>query len=330
MLHSVSTATPQRISFMGGGSDIPSYFRQHTGAVVSMAIRQYVYVTVKRHSPLFEEKYRISYSKTESVHSRDEIQNDIIRSCIEFSEIDEPLHIITSSDLPSQSGLGSSSSFCVGLLKALHELRGDHVSVGQLAEEACEIEINLLEKPIGKQDQYAAAFGGLNYFEFNSDESVTIESLPLAATSQNLIEDLFLLWTGVSRSADDVLSEQGEHLAQNIKALHELVERAKSLKKSFRSGEATSQSIGAALSGGWKIKKTLGELIDSNETSQILDELTGLGSYGHKISGAGGGGFILGVANQATFNNIRRKFGNIRVLRPGYSPNGSWTVGKID
>ena len=162
----VTTITPQRLGFAGGGTDLPAFYRQHGGAVLSSAIDKYIYVTVKRHSPLFNENYRLSYSKTEHVNSLDEIENDIARECLRLVDVEPPLFIATASDLPVSSGLGSSSSFAVGLLYALHTLRGEDVSAGQLAEEACHVELNVLGHPIGKQDQYAAAFGGLNYISF--------------------------------------------------------------------------------------------------------------------------------------------------------------------
>ena len=162
----VTTITPQRISFAGGGTDFPDFYLKNGGAVVSATIDKFVYVTVKRHSELFREKYRLSYSQTEHVDEIDSIENDIARECLRFLNVDPPLFISTTSDLPVSSGLGSSSSFAVGLLLALHNLRGESVTAGQLAEEACHIEIEVLGKPIGKQDQYAAAFGGLNFYEF--------------------------------------------------------------------------------------------------------------------------------------------------------------------
>ena len=168
----VTTITPQRLSFAGGGTDLPDFYEQHGGAVVSSTIDKYLYVTVKRHSPLFNEVYRLSYSKTEHVDHLEDIENDIARECLKLVHVEPPLFIATAADLPAQSGLGSSSSFAVGLLYALHTMRGEEVSAGQLAEEACHVEIGLLKRPIGKQDQYAAAFGGLNYMSFQRDGRV--------------------------------------------------------------------------------------------------------------------------------------------------------------
>ena len=191
----VSTITPQRISFVGGGTDLPAFYESHDGEVISSAIAQYVYVTVKRHSPLFQEAYRLSYSKTEHAHKLDDIENGIARECLRLVHVEPPLYIATAADLPASSGLGSSSSFAVGLLHALHLLKGERVSPGQLAEEACEIEINILGNPIGKQDQFAAAFGGLNHMLFKKNGRVEIDHLVL---QDNLIDEIFenslLIW----------------------------------------------------------------------------------------------------------------------------------------
>jgi D-glycero-alpha-D-manno-heptose-7-phosphate kinase len=160
-IQSVLSLAPLRVSFLGGGTDISSFYNFHKGAVVSAAIDKFVYVHIKRHDPLFQERYRISYSETEHALERNHIKNDIVRACLEFLEMDEPLQISTSADLPANSGLGSSSSFAVAVLLGLHAMKNENVSPVQIAEEAYAVEVSLLSSPIGKQDQYAAAFGGI-------------------------------------------------------------------------------------------------------------------------------------------------------------------------
>src|ERR671926_26814 len=162
----IMTRTPLRVSFAGGGTDLADFYEREPGAVFSTAINKYIYVTVKRHGRIFNESIRLNYSKSEQVLRIDDIENDIARECLRFLEIEPPVYISTVADLPASTGLGGSSSFAVGLLNALHAFRGERVSAGQLAEEACHIEIDVLRQPIGKQDQYAAAFGGLNFFSF--------------------------------------------------------------------------------------------------------------------------------------------------------------------
>src|SRR6266540_1389248 len=180
----VLTRTPLRVSFAGGGTDLAAFYESQYGAVVSTAINKYIYVTVKRHGAIFNEPIRLNYSKSEQVNRIDEIENNIARECLRFLEIDPPIYVSTVADLPASTGLGGSSSFAVGLLNALHAYRGERVSAGQLAEEASYIEIEVLNEPIGKQDQYAAAFGGLNVFCFKSGGDVTVE--PVRVTNGNL------------------------------------------------------------------------------------------------------------------------------------------------
>src|SRR5690348_14547255 len=184
----VVTRTPLRVSFAGGGTDLADFYERDYGAVFSTAIDQYVYVTVKRHSELNREPIRINYSSTELVDTVDQIQNNIARECLRFLKIDPPIYISTVGDLPASTGLASSSSLAVGLLNALHAYRGDRGSPGQLAEEATQIRINVLTNPIGKQDQYAAAFGGLTFFRFSPGGGVTVEPVRVR---NNFLEELF-------------------------------------------------------------------------------------------------------------------------------------------
>ena len=209
------TITPQRLSFAGGGTDLPGFYERHGGAVVSSTIDKYIYVTVKRHMPLFNEAYRLSYSKTERIDDLNDIENDVARECLRLVQVDPPLFIATAADLPQKTGLGlgSSSSFAVGLLYALHVMRGEDVSAGQLAEEACHVEIGVLGHPIGKQDQYAAAFGGLNYMAFQRDGRVHLDSVHVPDNGvANLFCHFMLFWTGVQRDAREVLREQRDNI----------------------------------------------------------------------------------------------------------------------
>jgi len=292
-LHAVTTMTPLRVSFLGGGTDFPAFHETDEGLVVSMAIQQFIYVTVKRHSPLFGERYRISYSETENVNSIGEIQNEIVRACIEMIGIQEPLFVATASDIPSMSGLGSSSSFTVGLLNALHVMIGESVSAGQLAEEACEVEISKLQKPIGKQDQYAAAFGGLNSFRFHTDGRVSIDAITLDRQTSTVLNDLVLLWTGMQRKAESILHEQNERTAQNQDALNTLVDYSIEFKDQLLSGNLTLPGLADRLTQSWQIKRGLA----SNVTSGLLDDAfnrcLSAGALGGKLLGAGGGGFLL-------------------------------------
>ena len=175
----VVTRTPLRISFAGGGTDLPEFYQVEEGAVLSTAVNKYVYVTVKRHSELFNEPIRLNYSRSEQVNTIAEIENNIARECLKFLKVEPPIYVSTVADMPASTGMGGSSAFAVGLLNALHAFRGERVTAGQLADEACHIEMEILGEPIGKQDQYAAAFGGLNLLRFGRDGRVTVEPQPV-------------------------------------------------------------------------------------------------------------------------------------------------------
>src|SRR5215208_2482972 len=204
----IMTRTPLRVSFAGGGTDLAEFYEREWGAVFSTAIDKYIYVTVKRHGTVFNEAVRINYSKSEQVQRVDDIENDIARECMRFLKIEPPIYISTVADLPASTGLGGSSSFAVGLLNALHAFRGERVAAGQLAEEATHIEIDVLKQPIGKQDQYAAAFGGLNLFCFGKS-GVTVHPQHIAKRKlDTLFESIMMFWTGMQRDASTVLEDQ--------------------------------------------------------------------------------------------------------------------------
>lgn len=308
-IHSVSTITPLRVSFFGGGSDFPKHYETHGGFVVSMAIQEFIYVTVKRHSPIFGEKYRVSYFETEHVDEIGQIKNDIVRACLELIGIKEPLFISTAADIPAQSGLGSSSSFAVGLLNALHTFSGRAVSAGQLAEEAVKVELGILGRPIGKQDQYAAAFGGLNSFEFRKDGRVNVDALNLDASGPLPIDNLYLVWTGVQRAAHTILKEQKENSNWNAAKLTQLASLARKFKRDLLQGEINDKNLSDALTESWLLKKSLASDITSGHLDEVFSQMVRAGALGGKLLGAGGGGFFMAyVPNQARDRFLREMF----------------------
>jgi len=328
----VTTITPQRISFVGGGTDLPFFYREHEGGVISSAINQYVYVTVKRHSPLFQEEYRLSYSKTEHANRLDDIENRIARECLRLVTVESPLYIATAADLPASSGLGSSSSFAVGLLHALHLFKGDRVSPAQLAEEACEVEINILGNPIGKQDQYAAAFGGLNHIIFKKNGRVEIDPLVL---QDNLIERIFqnsvLVWSGMQRDASSVLSKQNEKLTGLMDMYRSLIKDVQACKELFLSPqEDFLRHFGGLLDSTWKTKKGLEDSISCSSIDDIHSQIKSIGGYGGKLSGAGGGGFCYEIVPDELHPKIIKAFGRARVLKVGYEPLGSRLLNAVN
>jgi len=296
---SVLTLAPLRISFLGGGTDLPDFYNAYTGKVVSAAINKYVYVHVKRHDPLFQERYRVSYSQIEYADTRDQIQNGIARSCLELLNIDEPLQISTSADIPASSGLGSSSSFAVALLLGLHELLGQSPSAAQLAEEAAHVEIGMLKEPIGKQDQYSASFGGLNQYMFEKDERVTIKPLPLSDETVNkFFGNSLLIWTGEARSASAVLKDQRQNKESNVEGLLELARLADKFTDALLAPYLDFSQLGLLIKQGWDLKKNFSTLISTTQSEKIFSLLESNKSLGYKLLGAGGGGFVYSIFEQ--------------------------------
>ena len=216
----IISQTPYRVSFAGGGTDLPAFYRREYGAVLSTTIDQHMYVTIHRR---FEPTIRVSYSRTETSSSLDGIQHELVREAMRQAEIDEPLEITTIGDVPAGTGMGSSSSLTVGLLNALYAYQHRVVGPQLLAEQACRIEIDVLKKPIGRQDQYAAAFGGINYIRFNSDDTVDIEPLPCRAeTLTELEQRTLLLYTGQTRDANSILEQQSSGTADRMEVLRQM------------------------------------------------------------------------------------------------------------
>ena len=282
--------TPLRISFFGGGTDFPSFFMEEGGCVLSSAIDKYIFVSVKER---FDEKLRVGYTQTEMVDCIDEIQHELIRESLRMTGIRSSLEVTTMGDIPSEgSGLGSSSTVTVGALHAMYTYQGEMVSAETLAREACRIEMDILKKPIGIQDQYIAAYGNLRYFEFLPDGQVKTEKVKLDPESRRAFNDRFLLFfTGVSRRADNILKEQKENIKDRITILREIKQMVHEARKVLDGGDF--DIFGQLLHESWKLKKSLAGSI----TNGVIDDLYELarrnGAIGGKITGAGGGGFLL-------------------------------------
>jgi len=320
----VTTRTPLRVSFFGGGTDLRDYYGRDYGAVVSTTIDKYVYVTVKPHGALFNESFRLNYSKTEQTATAEEIENDIAREAIRFCEVDAPLYISTVADLPSGSGLGSSSSFAVGLLHAFHTMKGRRITPGELAASACRVEIDILGKPIGKQDQFAAAYGGLNYIRFDANERVSITPIGLSAQNTALLFSSFLLfWTGISRSADDVLSDQKQRAAINVGPLDRMLEIADRACELLHDPDLSLQQFGELLHEAWSLKQRLSPRIAEDHITGWYRCGIEAGAYGGKLCGAGAGGFLLFCAPPERHAAIRAALPKLKSLSVGYDPLGT-------
>ena len=282
--------TPLRISFFGGGTDFPSFFMEEGGCVLTSAIDKYIFVAVKER---FDSKLRIGYTQTEMVDNVDEIQHELIREALRTTGIHSGLEITTMGDIPSEgSGLGSSSTVTVGALHALYTYLGEIVSAEKLAREACSIEIDRLKKPIGIQDQYIAAYGNLRFFDFLPDGQVTTEKVPLDTESRRALNDRFLLFfTGVSRRAGNILQEQKENIKDRITVLREMKQMVYEARKVLTDGDF--DAFGLLMHESWKLKKRLAGTITNGSINDLYELARHSGAIGGKITGAGGGGFLL-------------------------------------
>ena len=319
----IISQTPFRISFAGGGSDLPAYYLEHGGAVISTAIDKYVYVTVSRK---FDQSLRVSYSRTEEVEKAAQLQHPIVREGMGMLGLEGGLEITSVADIPSRgTGLGSSSSFAVGLMHALHAIEGRHISSGQLADEACRIEIEKCGEPIGKQDQYAAAFGGLNYIEFQKDGSVEVAPIALPrAARENLDRHFLMFYTGITRSASGILAGQSKALADEGKkaeAMHRMVAYAAELRDELWKGNL--DAMGRILHENWLLKRTLTAGISSGEIDGWYDRAMKAGALGGKLLGAGGGGFLLFYAPPEKHAGIAAALSDLRCIDFSLEPRGS-------
>jgi len=319
----IVTRTPLRVSFAGGGTDFADYYEREEGAVLSTAIDKYVYVTLKRHDALFGSAIRLNYSETEQVDSVREIRNDIARACFELLAIEPPIYMSTVADIPASSGLGSSSAFCVGLLNALHAWRGEPVSAAQLAEEAAHVEIEVLGRPIGKQDQYAAAFGGFNLFRFLPGGGVSVEAQRFApGARRRLLDHLLLFWTGIERQAASVLAEQRARIEERRAELSELKQQARQLQQALAEG-FDPEAFGRLLDRGWQTKRQLASAISSARLDEWYERALRAGACGGKLCGAGGGGFFLFAVPPARQQAVRAELSELKELSIRAEPQGS-------
>ncbi|MCC6568457.1 MAG: GHMP kinase, partial [Anaerolineales bacterium] len=301
--------TPLRISFFGGGTDFPSFFMEEGGCVLSSAIDKYIFVTVKKR---FDHKLRIGYTQTEMVDDVSQIHHEMIREALLLTGVSQGIEVTTMGDIPSEgSGLGSSSTVTVGAVHALHTYLGNIVTVEQLAREACDIEIGRLGKPIGIQDQYIAAYGNLRFFEFCPDGQVKVEKVILDADLRRELNDRFLLFfTGISRKADSVLTEQKSNIKDRMNVLCEIRDMAYQAKSDLQAGQF--DAFGSLLHRSWELKKRMAGQISNGRIDEMYDAARRAGAIGGKITGAGGGGFILLCAPHEKHQAIRQALSGLQ------------------
>ena len=321
----IVSKTPFRISFFGGGSDLPSYYMQEEGCVISTSIDKYLYITA---SKKFDQTIRLSYSVTENVAETKNLQHDIVRNILEVFKIKTGIEITSVSDLPSNgTGMGSSSAFAVGLINALFKYsQGAKPNSEALALMACAVEIDMCEKTIGKQDQFACAYGGFNEFIFKKNSVIANPINISQSVKEELEENMLLLYTNTSRLANDILKEQSQNTESNLATMNSLREMVK-LAHIFKD-KVTSQNledVGEMLDYSWQLKKNLTTNISNSELDELYQYCKKLGAKGGKILGAGGGGFMLVYADPKSQEKIKKELRRFKPFNVKIATEGSKT-----
>ncbi len=303
--------TPLRISLFGGGTDFPSYFMEEGGCVLSSAIDKYIFVTIKER---FDDKLRIGYTRTEMVDAIDQIRHELIREALRLTGIERGVEITTMADIPSEgSGLGSSSTVSVGALHAMYAYRGEIVTAERLAREACTIEIDRLKKPIGIQDQYIAAYGALRFFEFCPDGEVKSEKVQISPEAHRQLNDnLLLFFTGISRRSSSILGEQSNNIRDHRSELRELKRMAYRARVDLENGNL--DELGLLIHQSWELKKRLAGGVSNGQVNEMYERARNAGALGGKLTGAGGGGFLLLYVPHERQNRVRAALEGLQEL----------------
>lgn len=290
----IITKTPFRISFFGGGTDYPGWYREHGGAVLATTIDKYCYITCRYLPPFFEHKHRIVYSRIENVQYIHEIEHPAVKGVFDWAKVVDGLEIHHDGDLPARSGLGSSSAFTVGLVSALKGMRGELVSKNQLALDAIHIEQNLLKENVGSQDQVSAAYGGFNKITFNSDDSFEVMPITINTTRRKELQShLMLCFTGFSRIADAIAKSKIDNLKNRKTELIRMGEMVDEAIGILLASNAPIEEFGKLLDLSWKYKRSLSDRVSTPHIDEIYEAAIQAGAIGGKILGAGGGGFML-------------------------------------
>ncbi len=319
----IISLTPLRMSFVGGGSDLPGFYREHGGAVLSTAVDKYIYVTVNKK---FDSGIRVSYSVTEEVEQVGDIRHPLVREALRFLELEGGIEITTIADIPSRgTGLGSSSSFTVGLLNALNAFKHRYVSSEELGQTSCHIEIDVCREPIGKQDQYAAAYGGLNLIEFKPDDSVQVSPVICRPETQSEVEDnILVFYTGIQRSASALLRQQASDMAGSVdkqRAMKRMVELAYQLRDELQANN--TDAFGEILHENWELKKSMTAGVSNSDIDEWYQAARNAGALGGKLLGAGAGGFLMFYAPQRTHSAIKAALPKLRPVSMGFERLGS-------
>lgn len=314
--------TPLRVSFLGGGTDFEDFYLSHGGAVLSAAIDKYVFVIVKER---FDDLIYVNYSRKEIVDKVDDLQHELVREAMRLTGVEKGVEITTLADVPSEgTGLGSSSSVTVGLLQALYAYQGESRTAETLASEACKLEIDILGKPIGKQDQYIAAYGDVRFITFNNN-SIEIEKILLTQEDKRkLNENLMLFYTGTTRESSTILGEQKANINNRLEELLEMKKLAFQAKNVIL--RSALDDFGEIMHRGWELKKKLSSKISNPEIDEIYQTACKAGATGGKITGAGGGGFLLLYCPSERKSDVRSALKGMRELFFRFEPDGSKVI----
>jgi D-glycero-alpha-D-manno-heptose-7-phosphate kinase len=319
----IVTQTPLRVGLVGGGTDLPGYYREHGGRVLNAAIDKSIYVIVKQR---FDDDIYVNYSQKEIVSRVEDIQHELVREAMYMTGVRSGVEITTLADIPSAgSGLGSSSAVTVGLLHALFAYQGRQVTAAELAERACAIEIDRCRKPIGKQDQYAAAYGGMCDLRFGPGDHVDVEQITLSPPTRRLMSnELLLFYTGITRSANVILGEQSANTADRLPQLAQLRDLAGEAADGLRSGDV--EAVGVAMNKSWQAKRALASGVSNSQIDEAIESALAAGATGAKVTGAGGGGFLLMVCPLERQRAVRDSLSHMRELPIKIDPYGSRVV----
>ncbi|MBS0625106.1 MAG: kinase [Verrucomicrobia bacterium] len=326
----IISQTPTRISLFGGGTDYPAYYSRKPGATFGLTIDQYIYVSLHTVSPFFDYKMRISYSKIELVKTIDEIQHPSVKACLNFKNISSPLDIHISGDLPAKTGLGSSSSFTVGFLNALYALQGIKATKKRLAEEACYVEQSEIGENVGSQDQYHAAYGGMNIFEFSSSK-IKVRPIVISPEKKRLFEaHLLVFYTGLTRYATEVVKEQIEKTRSlsndcYLDRMYEMVFEAEEIVSQSSDQEVMSL-LGNLLHESWNLKKQLSSQISNPFIDRCYGAALSAGAYGGKLCGAGNGGFLAFLVPPEARSRVREELKDLLEVRFRLEDEGSTII----
>lgn len=309
----IITRTPFRISFFGGGTDYPLWYKKHGGSVLSTTINKYCYISCRYLPPFFDNKYLIRYSNREAVKQISEIQHPSVRECLTFSQIEKGVEMVHTADIPAQSGIASSSAFTVGFLHALHALKGEIVTKRQLGREAIHVEQNMIGENVGSQDQVAVSFGGFNRIDFGGESDFYVTPITIAKDRIDALQEhMLLFFTGFSRNASVIAAEQIKKTPRKTKELSTMQSIVDEAINIFRCNTDIAE-FGRLLHESWKLKKSLTSLITTDSINEMYDIAIKNGAIGGKILGAGGGGFLLVFAPPERHAAIKEKIGLLHV-----------------